>query len=66
MAHELNKHFPVTVSLRYQCPCDGNEVLNIQVVCGAADFADEARFFDIMRAARRDVIIEVNQHTKAK
>lgn len=64
MTHELNKMLPVTISFRYQCPCDGREVLQIQVVCGEREFENEAHFLDIMKAARRDVIIEVNQHIK--
>lgn len=67
MTHELReKHHMVVTTLRYQCPCDNQEVITISVVFNEAMFANEIEFMEIMRSARRDMITEIRQHTGVK
>lgn len=67
MVHELmkEKHM-IAVTLRYQCPCDGREVIALSVMFAEHDFADEIKFLETMRYARRDMITEIRQHTGVK
>lgn len=64
MPHELqHKHGLIIASLRYQCPCDNQEIIAIQVCFEPRTWEDENLFLDLMRSARRDMITEIRQHT---
>jgi hypothetical protein len=64
MAHRLTEFKAVTVSFRYQCGCEGKEVLQISVVMGENEFNHKERFHQIMEAAYLDVQTEIQQHLK--
>jgi hypothetical protein len=65
MTHNLTRQFGmVSTSMRYQCGCDNQEVIAISVAYTKEDWENEERFLDIVRAARRDMIIEIKQHIR--
>ena len=63
MPHELmDKLGLIATTLRYQCPCEGREVIALTVMFDRFDFADEEKFVEVMKIARRDMVTEIAQH----
>lgn len=54
---------PVMITVRYQCPCDGKEVLQISSIFDI-NLGEEA-FIWTMKRMLFDVKLEVKQHMKA-
>lgn len=65
MSHRLQENFEmVTVTFRYACGCERNEVLQIQVNMDGRTFDRKDYFHNLMEAAYLDVQAEIKAHLK--